>query len=262
MHRLLISVALVIGVSGPVFSQETGVPAGPQEQVTEPAAPVSPAEEPAERGELSIKVDLDSREQASSAPEPASAGKQPLSNEEAKKRIRTKVLEIVETALDSADVEISKEMEKEIEEEIEDEIDGGEDGLVVDMGHFDDTALGGMMVAALAIIVIFGTPMMIVAAVLYAGYRKRRLVHDTINQYLATGKEVPPEIIKHLQAPETPKNYLQKGLVWTGVGLGIILCFIVLGETEGAAIGFIPLFIGLAQLLIWKMEQRGTGAQE
>ncbi|MGH8246671.1 MAG: DUF6249 domain-containing protein [Gammaproteobacteria bacterium] len=255
MNRFLVTVALVIGVSGPAFAQDSAVPAGPQQ-------PAPSVEQPTGVSELPSRIESDSEEQDSSVETPASTSESPSSEDEAKKRIKLKVLEIVETALDSADVDLSKELKEEIEQEFEDK---GRDGLVVDMGpseELENVATGGLAVGALAIVVIFGTPMMIVAAVLYAGYRKRRLVHDTINQYLASGKEVPPEIIKHLQAPETPKNYLQKGLVWSGVGLGIILCFMVLGETEGAAIGFIPLFIGLAQLLIWKLEQRGTGARE
>jgi len=40
-----------------------------------------------------------------------------------------------------------------------------------------------MLIGITAITLIFGSPLLIVAAVLYSNYRKKRFVHDTINQY-------------------------------------------------------------------------------
>lgn len=118
---------------------------------------------------------------------------------------------------------------------------------------------GELAVAMLAIIFIFGSPIMIVAAVLYWAYRRRRLTHDTINQYLASGKEIPPQIMEAMLNERRPKNNLQKGLALSGTGLGIFLCFLLIGSTAAASFGLIPLFIGLAQLLIWKLEKDGNG---
>ncbi len=120
----------------------------------------------------------------------------------------------------------------------------------------DSTSVTDMLMGITAITLIFGSPLLIVAAVLYANYRRKRLVHDTIKQYISSGKDVPAEVMDSLQAEITPRSTLRKGLVMTGAGLGIIACFVVMGETEAAALGLIPLFIGLAQLLIWKLEAR------
>ena len=117
-------------------------------------------------------------------------------------------------------------------------------------------SIGGMFVASLAIALIFGTPIMLVAAVLYASYRKRRLMHNTIDQYVSSGRDIPPEVLQSLHQQVTPGNNLNRGLVMTGVGLGVIACFLVMGTREAAALGLIPLFIGLAQLLIWKLEKK------
>ena len=105
-----------------------------------------------------------------------------------------------------------------------------------------------------------GLVIFVVIAVLYAGYRKRRLVQETISQYLASGKDVPPEILESIHGgAEKPKNYLQKGFVMVGTGLGIFLCFAIMGEIGIASLGVIPLFIGLAQILIWKLEKPDHG---
>lgn len=124
---------------------------------------------------------------------------------------------------------------------------------------WESDALGsvsGMFVASLAIALIFGTPIMLVAAVLYASYRKRRLMHNTIDQYVTSGRDIPPEVLQSLHQQVTPGNNLNRGLVMTGAGLGVIACFLVMGTKEAAALGLIPLFIGLAQLLIWKLEKK------
>ena len=131
------------------------------------------------------------------------------------------------------------------------------------MGHTsaDDDGFGIMqaMVAALAIIFSLGMPIIIVGIVLYFGYRKRRLAHDTINQYLASGKEIPPEVMQNLfkdaAVTATPRTNLHKGTINTSIGLGMVIGFNAIDADFLAAIGFIFLLVGLAQLLIWKLEQ-------
>jgi hypothetical protein len=61
-------------------------------------------------------------------------------------------------------------------------------------------------------------------------------------------------------APRQPVSYLGRGLKLIGIGLGLIVFFIVLGWTSWAGIGAIPLFIGLAYVLIWHLEKKNAGA--
>jgi hypothetical protein len=139
---------------------------------------------------------------------------------------------------------------------LRDRIDSAESGTGAPWESNSIDSLGGMFVASLAIMLIFGTPIMLVAAVLYANYRKRRLMHNTIDQYVSSGRDIPPAVLESLHQQVTPGNNLHRGLVMTGVGLGVIACFLVMGAREAAALGLIPLFIGLAQLLIWKLEKK------
>lgn len=189
--------------------------------------------------------------------------------------IERSVTGFVEKVLDNVGDELSAEEKREILDEIRadfaeergaagadgDDESGG--GLRIDIGSDHDSGLGfhEFMIATLAITLIFGTPILVVIAVLYAGYRKRRLVQETISQYLASGKEVPPEILESIHGAEPKKNYLQKGFVMVGAGIGIFLCFAIMGEISIGSLGLIPLFIGLAQLLIWKLETRGHDAR-
>jgi hypothetical protein len=178
---------------------------------------------------------------------------------EAGREIRAELRGEVQNELHGASREIAAAMKEKTRPRVI--IDGdGDDG--------EDVPWWVGIVASLAIVFTLGLPIIIVALILYFAYRRRRLAHETINRYLASGKDVPPEVMQNLfkdagTAASTPKSNLHKGTVNTGLGLGIIICFYAVGIEFLAAIGFIFLFVGLAQLLIWKLEQgkKGEGEQ-
>jgi hypothetical protein len=185
-------------------------------------------------------------------------------------KIEKGVLKLVEKAITVAGDELSDEEKKQILSEVKSELEtesdngSGDSGFRINIDTDDDNGMGVQQaaIAMLAISLIFGTPILVVIAVLYAGYRKRRLVQETISQYLASGKDVPPEILESIHGgAEKPKNYLQKGFVMVGAGVGIFLCFAIMGEIGVASLGVIPLFIGLAQILIWKLEKPDNAAR-
>jgi len=188
-----------------------------------------------------------------------------VTEEDLERKIKGKVLSIIVDVIDAASDELSEEEKSEIKKEINEAISEIEEDVALveeDSGHNirigsgNGPAFSEAILGALAIFFIFGTPIMIIAAILYFSYRKKRLMHDTINQYVSSGKDIPPEVLKGLQKETAPKNNLHRGLVMSGVGLGIFACFAVIGSLEAAALGLIPLFIGLAQLLIWKLENK------
>ena len=118
--------------------------------------------------------------------------------------------------------------------------------------------VGESLVAILAISLTLGMPVIIVGIVAYSSYRKKRLMHDTLNQYVNSDRDIPPEVVKLLTASSAPKNNLQSGLVLVGIGAGLVVFFLLVGAGQAAGIGAIPLFIGLAKLLIWKLEKKSS----
>lgn len=221
MKHPILTAALCAFIAVPTWVQEA------------PAAP--------ETGDPAFKISVDADDEE----------KQPAA-EEAKAAIREKVLSLVEKILDKVDQELKASDKETLIENLKD-LEAMDSGL-----ESPEEVIGGLLVGALAIVLIFGMPIMIVAAILYFSYRKRRLVHETINSYVASGKEIPPEVFKSFQEQSSPTSNLHKGLVMCGVGLGIIVTFAVIGAIPAAAFGAIPLFIGLAQLLIWKLEKNGS----
>jgi hypothetical protein len=189
-------------------------------------------------------------------------------DKELENKIKGKVFSIISDIIDAANDDISEEEKVEIKSEIKEAIqeikdasnEGNDHNIIIgsdDDSIFDDElTLLEALIPLTAIVVVFGTPIMIVGAVLFASYRKKRLMHDTINQYVSSGKDIPEEVLQGLQKQVTPKSNLHKGVVMGGIGLGIFLCFTIIGSMEAAAFGLIPLFVGLAQLLIWKLENK------
>ena len=194
----------------------------------------------------------------------------PMTEEELERKIKGKVFSIIGDIVDAAEDDLTDEEKAEIKQDIKEaivEIEEAaeeledEHSVVINAdggGIFDDgLTLLEALIPLTAIVFTFGMPIMIVAVVLYSSYRKKRLMHDTINQYVSSGKDIPPEVLKGLNKESAPKNNLHSGLVMGGVGLGMLTCFAVMGKSTAAALGLIPLFIGLAQLLIWKLEKKG-----
>ena len=251
MKNLLLTALLLAGLAAPIARAEDTVatPAESNSPATtnEPAdATATPeAAEPDHKG-LSISIDVGDKDKDADV-------------EKTKKELRQEILTFVDGVLKDADVDLSDEEREAIRAKLKHEIRLDHAGK--DVSEAASVPLAGIAVGALAVVLIFGTPIMIVAFILYASYRKRRLIHDTINGYVTSGKEIPPEVLKSFHEEASPKSNLHKGLVMMGVGAGIIICFLVIGVDEAAAIGAIPLFIGLAQLLIWKLEKNGSGSK-
>ena len=233
MKHLLIVLALLSTLALPLHAESTDTAAQPAAAATDTTAPAAQDKSHS----ATIKIDLKGDDDG----------------EAFKKSVRDSVAGFVERVLSSRSDLSDKERA---------EILGSIRDMPIAEHHGGSDSPGELVIAGLAIIFVFGTPIMIVAAVLYWAYRRRRLAHDTINQFLQSGKDIPPAVLDNLFQEQTPRNNLQKGLVMTGLGVGIFLCFTLIGSMSAASLGLIPLFIGLAQLLIWKLEQNKGAEQE
>ncbi|WIO73036.1 DUF6249 domain-containing protein [Porticoccaceae bacterium LTM1] len=167
----------------------------------------------------------------------------------------SKALEVLIKRFDK-DEELTEEERKELKEALMTAKEAIKeiDNITIDLDSED--SFMGNLVGLFAILLIFGGPIIIVAIALYSSYKKRRLTHQTINAYIEQGKDIPAEVLKGLQQSGGQKSNLHKGLVMVGVGVGLALCFGLIGSTEAAALGLIPLFIGVALLLVWKLEKK------
>lgn len=132
----------------------------------------------------------------------------------------------------------------------------------IDTGRSDGNSVNETLVATLAILLIFGTPVMIVALVSFNGYRRRKLLHDNVNQLITQGKDIPPQLFDYFEGSGNSNNSLKNGLVLIATGIGTLISLSILAGLEVGSIGLIPLFLGLAYLLTWKLTERNKQQAE
>jgi len=82
----------------------------------------------------------------------------------------------------------------------------------------------------------------IVALLVWAKVRRTRLVQENVRLMIERGQPVPPEL---LGVPR-PASDLRRGIMWSALGLGIVLCFLPLGFPW--SFGLVPLLVGVGYL--------------
>jgi hypothetical protein len=119
------------------------------------------------------------------------------------------------------------------------------------------------------IIPVVGMFIPIVAIVMGVSARMRRteLMHETLRQMVAQGREIPPQLLDGSLLSDRSANrnggwsnksgQLIFGATNVGVGLGLMVMFYAMSPGDWLwAIGCIPLFIGIALLAVWKLEPK------
>lgn len=114
----------------------------------------------------------------------------------------------------------------------------------IDLSDFD---ISESIIAFLAILLIFGSPLLILIAVLYFRYRNRRAKYKLIEKAIACGHPLPVEYIEEIQ----PKDARTRGIknICLGIGLSIFLQAL-LDNFALSSIGLLIMFTGIGQLLI------------
>lgn len=111
--------------------------------------------------------------------------------------------------------------------------------------------------AVAAIVLLFGGPVLVVAIVSANNRRKREMVHQTIDRVIEQGRDVPVELLDALdKGKHSGKTTLSRGMTNVALGVGIGVALFALAGADVAALGLIPLCIGVAQLAVWNIERR------
>jgi hypothetical protein len=116
-------------------------------------------------------------------------------------------------------------------------------------------AIFGELIGLVAVILIFGTPIIIVLAVLAHRARRQRMINEIVLKLAEKGQPVPPELFVE---PQRRRTDLSSGLSLMGIGIGVAVGLYFAGGEEGVGFALIPFFIGLARLIAWKLEQGGS----
>ncbi len=151
--------------------------------------------------------------------------------------------------------EVAGEIKREFISEIKSEIEGSEDGekTIRFEGDGEGMSAGETLIAFTAIMMSLGMPILILLLVLIYSHRRRKQKLELVKTFLDANRDVPENILTEFDGDSN--THLSSGIKIVGLGLGIILAvYLLTGSYELAALGLIPLFIGLSRLILWKLE--------
>lgn len=115
---------------------------------------------------------------------------------------------------------------------------------------FDKGPKNGLRLAAMAILITFAFPLLVIFIVFYFRYKNKKAKYKLIQQAIESGQPLPEEFVKAAQSNPN-KKIRAKGInnVFTGIGLFIFL-WAITGSFSIGAVGILVLFIGFGQLVI------------
>ena len=110
-------------------------------------------------------------------------------------------------------------------------------------------------VAIIAILSVFGTPVFITGIIVMGWYKRQKRRLSLMEKIVESGQPIPEQLLTNAMDEGKPGNSLRKGVTSLGVGAGLIIFGFFVADVL-MAIGAIPVCIGLAHLLLWKLEDR------
>ena len=161
----------------------------------------------------------------------------------------------------SASSDLADKIHRKLEKKL-----GHKHGIIIDGDDKDGDELGAskdiptMVIPLVAIVflTIFGAPVLIVMLIGVIALIGSRMRQRTIRMMVEKGQPVPAELL----APEVRRvrrrSDVRRGVVWTMVGLGLMIWLAAVNDWEGGAwsFGLIPFLIGLGYLIVWKLENK------
>lgn len=113
-------------------------------------------------------------------------------------------------------------------------------------------------IVAIVFLSIFGAPVAIVIMIGIFSIIATRMRQRTIRMMVEKGQPVPAELLAPAARGIRRRSDVRRGVVWTMVGLGLMIFFGAVNDWEGGvwSLGLIPFLIGLGYLIVWKLENK------
>ncbi len=139
----------------------------------------------------------------------------------------------------------------------------GQHGIIIEGGNHDEDAdlrkmrdFVAIPIVAIVFLSIFGAPVLIVMMIGMFAFFMSRMRQRTIRMMVEKGQPVPAELLAPTRRAVHQRSDVRRGVVWTMVGLGLMVFFGAVNDWEGGvwSLGLIPFLIGLGYLMVWKLE--------
>jgi hypothetical protein len=132
---------------------------------------------------------------------------------------------------------------------------GGEEPVDINLGGLGGKdgigGIAGPLLPIISVLMVFGTPVVIVALFVALRHRRNRMMHETLRAMIEKGVPIPPELLSGggaaLPGGSNGAAYGNRDLRW---GLILIALGVGVGVMAGK-LGLIPFFIGVALLIVW-----------
>jgi len=160
----------------------------------------------------------------------------------------------------SASSDLADKIHRKLEKKL-----GHKHGIILDGGDKDeDPDLQKMRdfiaipIVAIVFLSIFGAPVAIVVMIGIFSMISTRMKQRTIRMMVEKGQPVPAELLAPATRGIRRRSDARRGVVWTMVGLGLMIWLAAVNDWEGGAwsFGLIPFLIGLGYLIVWKLEHK------
>jgi Na+/proline symporter len=143
---------------------------------------------------------------------------------------------------------------------------GHKHGIIIDTDDKDGDHVGAskdipaeiIPLVGIVFLSIFGAPVLIVILIGLFALLVSRSRQRTIRMLVEKGQPVPAELLVPATRAGRQRSDVRRGVVWTMVGVGLIVWLGAVNDWEGGAwsFGLIPFLIGLGYLIIWKLENK------
>jgi len=160
----------------------------------------------------------------------------------------------------SASADLADKIHRKLEKKL-----GHKHGIVIDGDDKDEDPdlqqmrnLVAIPIVAIVFLSIFGAPVAIVIMIGIFSIIATRTRQRTIRMMVEKGQPVPAELLAPATRGIRRRSDVRRGVVWTMVGLGLMIWLAAVNDWEGGAwsFGLIPFLIGLGYLIVWKLENK------
>jgi len=164
------------------------------------------------------------------------------------------------TTSNSASSDLADKIHRKLEKKL-----GHKHGIIIDGDDKDEDPdlqqmrnLVAIPIVAIVFLSIFGAPVAIVVVIGIFSMIATRTRQRTIRMMLEKGQPVPAELLAPATRGIRRRSDARRGVVWTMVGLGLMIWLAAVNDWEGGAwsFGLIPFLIGLGYLIVWKLENK------
>lgn len=146
------------------------------------------------------------------------------------------------------------------EETVQSETTSAPHAALNDMITMYTPADTSVIVPIIALLLVFGGPIFIVAMLLLKRYRSLQQAinfrRDCITKLIDAGKDIPETLFFPEDTPTSAHKDLSLGIKNIGLGLGIAIFLTAVNGLAAGSFGLILVGLGSAQLLSWRLTRK------